>query len=377
MDNMRDVMAMNYAAVFEMLNNARINLCHRFRRATPLSGSSSRARHLSGKVCVITGANAGVGLATAKLLAANGANVVMACRSRQRGEAAVQEVLDGLAAIPNSGRLSNKDGSRQHQGPASKTDLGSEESEPSVSFEQLDLASLASVRDFAKRLQQRQRHVDLLICNAGIMAPPERLQTEDGLEQQFQVNYLSQWLLASTLLLPAASDKSASSKRSPKPPARVIMVTSVTHNGGRLNFDDLQHEKHYDPLKAYADTKLAAVMAAQELQRRFERCGSSNTAVVMDPGILDTYLARNFFNSQVPRLLRPINSFTLPWFLLPPAAAARSMLWAATAPDDQVKGKLVKNCRIGKPVRHAGDQAVSDRLWDVSCQLTGFKYNEE
>ncbi|EIE23919.1 NAD(P)-binding protein, partial [Coccomyxa subellipsoidea C-169] len=203
---------------------------------------------------IITGGNAGIGLSTAEAIARQGGKVVLACRSLARGKSAAQAIAQKI---------------------------GQSDKVHKIEVRELDLASLESVRSFARAFNKEQRRLDVLICNAGIMAPPERQQTADGLELQFQVNYLGHWLLAHELLNDLGT--------------RLIFLSSTTHRAGKLDFGNLQLEHGYSGFKGYANSKLATLLAAKEFQRHFNRQVASSrkdVAVAVHPGLVDTKLAR-------------------------------------------------------------------------------------
>lgn len=180
-----ELLLLKAGAVPELLDNARINIVNSLRRQDrppPLQCAGCNGS-FAGRLCIVTGANAGVGFDTSAALARRGANVIMACRSAERGEAAVQRVREMLQHISTMGGgepSHNSSSSRENDTHA----LAGEAPAGSVEFAQLDLSRLASVRDFVRRCPRRP---DLVICNAGLMAPEERMETPDGLEQQFQV----------------------------------------------------------------------------------------------------------------------------------------------------------------------------------------------
>ncbi|MCX5942663.1 MAG: oxidoreductase, partial [Cyanobacteria bacterium] len=201
----------------------------------------------SGRIALVTGANSGLGLETARALAQGGATVLLACRQRSRGEAVRQQLLPlaraGLEVID------------------------------------LDLADLASVAAAASQVQREFGRLDLLINNAGVMAPPRRL-SRDGHELQFAVNHLGHFALT-TALLPLLKQQAG---------ARVVTVSSGAHYFGRIAFDDLQGERRYDPWTAYGQSKLANVMMALQLQEQLVAAGSSTLSIAAHPGLARTNL---------------------------------------------------------------------------------------
>jgi len=194
----------------------------------------------TGRIALITGANSGLGFESARALAGHGATVVLACRSRRKGEAARDELL-----------------------PAATGGL---------EVLMLDLADLASVRAGARWLAEQYGRLDLLINNAGVMGTPRQL-THDGFELQFGTNHLGHFALT-TALLPLLAER---------PGARVVTVTSGAQFFGRLPFDDLMGESHYDRWAAYSQSKLANVMFALELQERLQAAGSPAISLARPP----------------------------------------------------------------------------------------------
>jgi NAD(P)-dependent dehydrogenase (short-subunit alcohol dehydrogenase family) len=296
----------------------------------------------SGRVAVVTGANSGLGLSTARELARKGATVVMACRDPGRGEAARDEV-----AATASGE---------------------------AVLERLDLADLESVRDFAARVAAGRPRIDLLINNAGVMAPPRR-QTADGFELQLGTNHLGHFALTGLLLDPLLA----------APGSRVVTTTSTMHWIGRVDFDDLQRERGYNRWFAYGQSKLANLLFARELQRRLGEAGADTISVAAHPGYAATHLqstgpgAGGGLAARVWTATLAVGNRVL---AQSEDMGALPQLYAATAPDvpggafvgpssfDQMRGrpKFVRSTRAG------ADMDTAARLWDVSAELTGVDY---
>jgi protochlorophyllide reductase len=201
----------------------------------------------TGRLALITGANSGLGLETARALAAKGAGLILACRSLARAEQARQQLLPGAG------------------GP--------------IDLLELDLADLTSVREAARQLQDRYGRLDLLINNAGVMGLPRSL-TRDGFERQFGINHLGHFALTQAVL-PLLRGQ---------PDARVVTVTSGAQYFGRISFDDLQGERRYDRWQAYGQSKLANVMFALELQQRLDAEAAGVTSLAAHPGVARTNL---------------------------------------------------------------------------------------
>jgi NAD(P)-dependent dehydrogenase (short-subunit alcohol dehydrogenase family) len=287
---------------------------------------------LSGRRAVVTGANSGIGYHTALQLARHGASVVLACRSAERGQAAFDRIRKAA--------------------PAADLALGA-----------LDLADLASVRTFADRYGAEP--VDVLVNNAGVMAIPRRA-TADGFETQFGTNHLGHFALTG-LLLPAL--RSA-------PSARVVTVTSGFAWTGRLDFDDLQGERRYRKWAAYAQAKLANLLFAKELDRRFPEL----TSVAAHPGYAATNLQRTGPRMQGNTLMEKATGIGNALIAQSAAAGALPSLYAATA---DVEGGACYGPRLlqyrGAPAKvvtppHANRPGLGERLWEVSETLTGVTY---
>lgn len=204
---------------------------------------------LSGKLAIITGANSGLGFGLARRLSAAGADVIMAIRNRAKGEAAVEEIR---TAVPDA----------------------------KLTIKALDLSSLASVAALGEQLMADGRPIDLLINNAGVMTPPERVTTADGFELQFGSNHLGHFALTAHLLpLLRAAQR-----------ARVVSLSSLAARRGRIHFDDLQFERSYAPMTAYGQSKLAVLMFARELDRRSRAAGWGIISNAAHPGLTKTNL---------------------------------------------------------------------------------------
>jgi NAD(P)-dependent dehydrogenase (short-subunit alcohol dehydrogenase family) len=291
----------------------------------------------SGRSAVVTGATGGLGYETALALAKAGAEVVLTGRDQGKGEAAV-------AAI------------------------GREAPGASITFETLDVASLASVADFAQRMSSRTT-LDMLINNAGVMALPRRQTTADGFEMQFGTNYLGHFALTARLL-PLL-------RRSGAP--RVVNVSSLAHRTALIDFDDLQGARVYAPWKAYGQSKLAMLMFALELQRRSDAAGWKLTSTAAHPGFARTGL----FASGPGGLLSLATDFAAPLFGHSAAEGARPILFAATS-DRAKPGGYYGPGGIGELrgapapaliMPQARNAAAGARLWQVSEKLTDTSFD--
>ena len=296
---------------------------------------------LNGKTAVITGATGGLGYETALALAGAGAVVVLTGRNDAKGRNAIQSI--------------------RTQFPDAK-----------VSYETLDLASLASVAEFVARFVAAYPSLDLLINNAGVMALPQRQTTVDGFEMQFGTNYLGHYALTARLL--------PWLRRSHQ--SRVVNLSSLAHRSGTINFDDLQSTRSYVPWKAYSQSKLAMLMFALELQRRSDAAGWGLMSNAAHPGYARTDLIAN--GPGAGGLLWQINKSLQPLVSHSAAEGALPTLFAATSPQAEPGGYYGPNWFYelkGPPVPakimpQAKDAAVAARLWDVSAALTGVSFDQ-
>jgi NAD(P)-dependent dehydrogenase (short-subunit alcohol dehydrogenase family) len=296
---------------------------------------------LSGRTAVVTGANAGLGLQAAHVLAAHGAHVVLACRSLDKAGQAADQIA---AASPGA----------------------------STSMVRLNLASQSSVRSAAEEIRARFPRVDLLINNAGVMAVPYQ-RTEDGFELTLATNHLGPFALTGLLL-----DRLGAG-------ARIVTMSSIGHLDGVMHFDDLQSERHYDPEQAYEQSKLANLLFTYELDRRLRDAGARVTALACHPGVVLTDLFVNRSRLQrflLSRAMRIINF----WAVQNARMGALPALRAATDPSAQ-GGEYFGPRRYGLRRRfftgypavvdssaRSHDEADQARLWQVSEQLTGVSY---
>jgi retinol dehydrogenase 12 len=277
---------------------------------------------MTGKTCVITGANTGIGKAAAESLAALGARVVMVARNPEKGERARSDVASA----------------------ATKTGRGG-----SAELFIADLSSQAEVRRVAHDILAAHPKLDVLVNNAGL-ALKQRQLTADGIEQTFAVNYLAYFMLAH-LLLPALRAAGR---------ARIVNVASNAHEGGRLEFDNLQGERRYRNIAMYAASKLEDVMFTYALARRL--AGSGTTVNTLHPGVVATDIWR-----QVA-ILHILGK----WFMLSPEKGSRTTVYLAASPDvEGVSGKYFDKCQAAKSSKLSHDQALQEKLWGVSVAMTG------
>jgi NAD(P)-dependent dehydrogenase (short-subunit alcohol dehydrogenase family) len=301
----------------------------------------------AGRRALITGANSGIGYHAALELARKGAHVLLACRDKARGDAALIRLR---AEVPAA----------------------------SAEVVLLDLASLESVCAFGAAELALGEPLDLLINNAGVMAPKRRLQTRDGFEIQFGTNVLGHFVLTA-LLLPALVRAAVNHPQRP----RVVMLSSIAHKQGRLNFDDLQSAKNYGPMVAYRQSKLADLMLAFELGRRLRAAEPPITGVMSvaaHPGVANTNLFQVGEHTAVERVVRRGLGVAIGALLNSEAQGAVPTLFAATSPDVvdggyygpqgllEMRGGDVG---VAKVAPQALDQAAAARLWSECERLSG------
>ncbi|MBV9366808.1 MAG: SDR family oxidoreductase [Solirubrobacterales bacterium] len=286
---------------------------------------------------VVTGANSGLGLATARELARAGAHVVLAVRNTAKGDEAAGRIRSAVSGA-------------------------------ALEVAPLDLADLDSVRDFAGRLAGAHDHLDLLINNAGVMAAPRRL-TKDGFESQFGTNHLGHFALTGQVL-PALL-------KAPAP--RVVTVASTMHRGGKLNFDDLQGERKYSRWGAYRQSKLANLMFCFELQRRAAQAGTGLLSLAAHPGYADTNLQFAGPERLYEKAYMWIGNKL---FAQSADMGALPTLYAATFPGlpggtyvgPGGPGEQRGHPKVVTAAGKAYDEEAWRRLWEVSEQLTGVHY---
>ena len=278
----------------------------------------ARDTDMNGKVCVVTGANSGIGRVAAIDLAGRGATVVLICRSHARGSPVMEEIekRGGNAALLIA-----------------------------------DLASQRQVREVTAAFLKRFDRLDVLINNAGVAGWGTRLETEDGLEATFAINHLAPFLMTNLLLdtLKASA------------PARVVTVSSAAHKNFALELDDLQGERRYSAFGAYSRSKLANILFTHELSRRLE--GTGVTANCLHPGVVATGIFRN-----LPGWMRFILTSPL---VLSPERGADTMIYLATAPEiAEVSGKYFVKRKPVPSSRASCDAETARRLWWASEVLT-------
>ena len=310
--------------------------------ADAVSWSLHNLPRQDGRRAVVTGANSGIGLEATRGLAALGARVVMACRSLDKAEAAAADVRRSL--------------------PGARVEVG-----------ELDLADLDSVHAFADRWGDEP--LDLLVNNAGVMAIPQRRETADGFEMQFGTNVLGHFALTGRLLpnlLAGAVPGGVAGSSS-----RVVWLSSIAHREGRLDFDDLQSLRGYDPWRAYQQSKLADLVLSIEMQRRLDAQGAHLVSVAAHPGIASTELTTDMMEGN--RLLAPLATPLIGLVAMRPWRGALPTLVAAAGHDPQPGGYIGPDGfheMRGDPapaeiMPRALDPEAGRRLWRACESLTG------
>lgn len=288
---------------------------------------------------IVTGATSGLGFEAAIALAQAGADIIVAGRDDSQGRWAVGKIR-----------------------PLAPASL--------IRFERLDLADLAAVADFARRVERIERPIDLLLNNAGVMALPSRQVTVDGFEMQLATNYLGHFALTAHLLPLLRRGRET----------RVVQVSSLSHRWARLNLGDLHMVRRYRSIKAYAQSKLAVLMFALELQRRSDIARWGLISLAAHPGYARTSLfARGpGERSLIHRVHRSVGG----WLGHSAAAGAVPLLYAATAPKvrpgeyygPQGVFELAGPAGIAPVSKTAQDRELARRLWEVSERLTGITW---
>jgi len=277
---------------------------------------------MQGKICMVTGANSGIGKATALELAQMGATVVMVCRDRAKGEEAQNEITTK---------------SRNN----------------AVDLLLADLSSQQSIRQLVENFQHHYTHLHVLINNAGAAFPGRRRETVDGLEMTFAVNYLAPFLLTNLLLdvLKASA------------PARIVNVSSDAQASGYIQMDDLQSEKLYRPMRTYPQSKLAVVLFTYELARRLQ--GTGVTANCLHPGFVATHIGQSDVGPAVRLLVKVIGSFGAS-----PQEGAKTSIYLASSPDvEGVTGKYFVKSIPKRSAAISYDESLQQQLWEQSAKM--------
>ncbi|ADJ13534.1 oxidoreductase [Halalkalicoccus jeotgali] len=306
--------------------------------------TADEMQDLSGSTIVVTGANSGLGYEATRAFARKGGHVVMACRSEERGEEAAGSIREDFPAA-------------------------------SLSVHECDLGDLDSVRRFAAEFEATYPALHVLCNNAGVMAIP-RSETEQGVETQFGVNHLGHFALTGLLL-----DRLVETDGE----TRVVTQSSAVHERGEIDFEDLNSVDRYDSWDAYAQSKLANLLFAYELDRRLDRATLDVTSVACHPGYAATDLQRRGPEMRGSRSRLLAMKAANAVFAQSAAAGALPLLYAATQPEleggEYIGPGGFRNMRGAPEVQRSSDRSYdredAARLWDVSEELTGVRYDFE
>jgi NAD(P)-dependent dehydrogenase (short-subunit alcohol dehydrogenase family) len=285
-------------------------------------------KHGDGKLVLLTGGNAGIGLETCVALAGQGFRIVFTSRDAGRGAAARKEIV--------------------HRSGNSAVDVMP-----------LDLARFASVHEFAAAFLDRYDRIDVLVHNAGVVLAARQV-TEDGNEMTFQVNHLGPFLLDALL-----RDRVVATSG-----ARIVVVSSDAHTSAKhgLDFDDLQSAHRYRSFSVYGRTKLENILFTRELARRLTESGADTTANAVHPGFVATRFGRDGDTGKLGMVVMPL----LRPFALNAREGAQTSVYVASAPElEGITGGYWVKCAPATPTAAAQDPDAARRLWDVSEHLVG------
>ena len=281
---------------------------------------------MKGKICMITGANSGIGKATALGLAKIGATIIMVCRNKDRGEKALE-------------------------------DIKKEVENGTVDLMIADLSTQKAIHQLVKEFKEKYQFLHVLINNAGVNLS-RCVLTEDGIETTFAVNYLAQYLLSNLLLdvLQASS------------PSRIVNVASSVQ-AKNIDFENLNGEKHYRQLNAYGQSKLAVILFTYEFARRIE--GTGVTVNCLHPGYVKTNMIKNF--RKFVKYFYPLIGL----FMKKPKKGAKTSIYLASSSEvEGVSGKYFKKRKEVESMKAAYDKEIVKRLWDVSIALTNLNFDK-
>jgi len=278
---------------------------------------------LQGKTCLITGANSGIGRITAEALATMGATVVLVCRNAEKGETARREIIQATGNTATDLLIA-------------------------------DMGSLNQVQRLAGQFTEKHESLHILINNAGLILG-ERTLTEDGFETTFAVNHLGHFMLTRLLLNYLKTSM----------PSRIINVSSMVHRWAGMDFDNLQGEKRYRSMDAYARSKLANVLFTYQLAEQLK--DTDVTVNCLHPGIVATEFGNR--GALWYRLVKPIAKRL---FYISPEKGAETLTYLASSPEvERVTGKYFVSKKAVRSSAITYDRALQEKFWDVSLQLTG------
>ena len=274
---------------------------------------------MENKICIITGANSGIGKVTALGLAKMNAEVVMLCRNEDTGEIAQKEII-------------------------------SESGNNKVDLLECDLSSQTQIRNFVGEFKQKYQNLHVLINNAGVMASNRKLSV-DGFEMNFAVNHLAPFLLTNLLL--DILKKSA--------PSRIVNVGSAAHRMGKIDFEDLQRENKKGRLMGlYGSSKLAMTLVSYELSRRLE--GSNVNVNVLHPGLINTNLGRDRSSTS--------QGFARKFFKTPEVGAETSIFLATSPEVEGITGKYYAKKKAKPSSKESYNEEYAKKLWEISEKMT-------
>lgn len=285
----------------------------------------------SGKTALVTGANSGIGFETAKMLAKRGMKLILACRNMEKGDKALKEILSSCPGAD-------------------------------IELEQLDLASQKSVKNFAERVIEKHKRLDLLVNNGGIMMGSHSL-TEDGFEKIFGTNHLGHFTLTAMLIELLVAT----------PGARIVTVSSIAHFRGRIKFEDINSLSGYSRAAAYRQSKLANLLFAYELDRRLKDKEKETISVAVHPGITSTNIVK------LPLAIDKLKEAVL----MSTVKGALPTMMGATDPNlkggEFIGPSGFKQTRgfpsILRSADHSYNRETWLRLWELSEGLTGIEFN--
>lgn len=276
-------------------------------------------QELLGKTAIVTGANSGMGMATTAALSDMGATVIMLCRSKERGEAALKDLLK---ANP----------------------------ERSLNMMLCDLGSYKSIMSFVKEFKDKYVGIDILVNNAGFISLDRQL-TSDGLERQFGINHIGHFILTTNLI------------ECMKPGSRIVNVASGAHKTGRIHFDDINLTKGFNVFTAYSQSKLANVLFTRELAKRLRE--KNITVNCCHPGAVATNMGvsrETGFGKTITSLLKP--------FFQTPAQGASTAIFLATSPEvSKISGEYFYKKKIASSSKRSKDVELAFRLFEFSKEL--------
>ncbi|KDP35604.1 hypothetical protein JCGZ_09042 [Jatropha curcas] len=299
-------------------------------------GSASTAEQVtqgidaSNLTAIVTGGASGIGFETARVLALRKAHVIIAARNMEAANEAKQLILK-------------------------------EDEDACVDVLKLDLASIKSIRGFADKFIALNLPLNILINNAGIMFCPYQL-SEDGIEMQFATNHIGHFLLTNLVL-----DKMKETARTTGIEGRIVNLSSIAHihtYKRGIQFDDINNKRRYSDKRAYGQSKLANILHAKELTRRFQEEGVNITANAVHPGLIMTNLMKHS-----ALLMRLLKIFSYPLWKNVPQGAATTCYVALHPSLKGVSGKYYVDCNEAQPSAFAGHQLLATQLWDFSDKL--------